>query len=385
MTGFKLEWPVDNHIINQYFGENPEFYAPFGLAGHEGLDLFAPMNSHVYACAAGEVYQVGYPANHPYGLHIRIRHAVGGQVYKTIYAHLAEVLVSQGQQVQTGQLIAKADNTGNSFGSHLHLTLKIEGQKTAGYPDEIVDPWPYMETSEAPPASDLVVYPIDILSLRAQPTTSSARLAILQEGEPLTVLGDADVARAKIGQEGAWLQVQTQSGQTGYAAAWYVRLTGQAPPASTLTVYPTDVLSLRAQASTTSNRLTLVQPDDPLTVLGDANLARIKIGQYGQWLNVRAPSGHVGYVAAWFVQLTPASTPAPQLTVYPTDEMNIRAQPTINSPRVGRASTGEPLTVIDDRPHPETRVGQDEQWLYIQTPTGERGWAAAWFLSRTKP
>jgi hypothetical protein len=388
---FSLRWPVDKHIVNQYFGENPDFYKPFGLPGHEGLDLYAPTNANVYAAADGEVYRVSHPPDHPYGLQIRIKHEVGGKVYKTVYAHLAQAFVSGGQQVKAGERIGLADNTGNSFGSHLHLTLKIDGAQTAGYTPGIVDPWPYFQaiTEELPPASDLIVYTTDQLSLRAEPNTSSARLAVLPEGAALTALSDADAARARIGQEGEWLQVQTESGESGYVAAWFVRLTGQTAPTSELVVYPTDTLSVRARPSTDANRLTIVSSDDPLTVLGDADNARAKIGQEGQWLNVKAPSGHVGYAAAWFVRAegTAAPTAPPPsafltLTAYPTADLNLRAQPTTNSPRIGGAFFNEPLTVIEDDPvGARAKVGQEEQWLYVQTEEGERGWAAAWFLS----
>jgi murein DD-endopeptidase MepM/ murein hydrolase activator NlpD len=387
---FRIRWPVDKRIVNQHFGENPDFYKPFGLAGHEGLDLYAPTNANVYAAADGEVYQVNHPPDHPYGLQIRVKHVVGGRVYRTVYAHLARAFVSQGQRVKAGECIAMADNTGNSFGSHLHLTLKVEGAQTPGYPPGIVDPWPFFQALPgAPPASNLIVYPSDQLSLRAAPTTDSARLTVLSVGEPLIALGDPDAARARIGRHGEWLQVQTANDLTGFVAAWFVHLTGQTPPASSLVVHPTDALSVRARPTTEANRLTIVSPDDALTVLGDADRARVKIGREGQWLNVRAPSGHVGYVAAWFVRAEGSAAPpaAPltellTLTVFPTADLNLRAGPTTNAPRVGGAFFNQPLTVIEDDPlKAQAKLGEQEQWLYVETETGERGWVAAWFLS----
>ena len=39
---FKLVWPTaDPKIITQWYGINPQWYAPFGLPGHEGLDIRA--------------------------------------------------------------------------------------------------------------------------------------------------------------------------------------------------------------------------------------------------------------------------------------------------------------------------------------------------------
>jgi uncharacterized protein YgiM (DUF1202 family) len=388
---FRLRWPVDRHVVNQYFGENPDFYKPFGLAGHEGLDFYAPMYANVYAAADGEIYQVGHPPDHPYGLHIRIKHRVGEDEHRTIYAHLAQASARVGQQVKAGDRIGQADNTGNSFGSHLHLTLKMDGAQTTGYPSRIVDPWPFLQetTDEQPLASDLIIYPTHLLSLRTEPISRSSRLDILSLDEPLTVLGDAEIARARIGKQGEWLQVQTESGLSGYVAAWYVRLTGQAAPASSLVVYPTDLLSVRARPSTDANRLVTVSPNDALQVLGDATSARAKLGDMGQWLNVKAPSGHVGYVAAWFVHearttAPPAPSPGtlPTLRLYPTVTLNLRADATTDSTKVGSAQFNRPVTVISDDPQAaRAKVGQQDQWLYIETEDKVRGWAAAWFLS----
>lgn len=391
---FRLRWPVDRHIVNQFFGENPSFYQPFGLPGHEGLDLFAPTNANVYAAADGVVYRVAHPADHPYGLHIRIKHIAGGDVYRTIYAHLAQASVPEGLQVKAGDLIGLADDTGNSFGSHVHLTVKMDGTQTPGYPPGIVDPWPFFQATinEQPPTSEVIIYPTTELSLRAQPTTSSTRLAVLTESHPLAVLGDISSARARIGRRGEWIQVQTEDGSVGFVAAWFVRLTAQIAPTSSLVVYPTHLLSVRARPSVEANRLTIASPDDALNVLGDTDSAAAKIGQEGKWLNVRAPSGHVGYVAAWFVRAE-GSAPTPSvrpstfltLTVFPTADLNLRAQPSTNSPTGGGAQFNRPLTVLDDDPgQARAKVGREGNWLFVETKDGQRGWAAAWFLSLTQ-
>ncbi|MGD8458605.1 MAG: M23 family metallopeptidase, partial [Anaerolineales bacterium] len=140
-----LFWPTDYQTITQNFGANPEIYEKWGLPGHEGLDFRAPMNSNVYACAEGEVYVVeNNPDVHPYGKHIRIKHEYG---YRSVYGHLAECRVSVGQTVKAKQLIGRADSTGNSSGSHLHLTLKQEGATERGetnYRGDIIDPTPFM-------------------------------------------------------------------------------------------------------------------------------------------------------------------------------------------------------------------------------------------------
>lgn len=143
--GFRLHWPTDYHVITQAFGANPEIYSKWGLPGHEGVDIRAPMNTNVYSGADGDVFYIMQEANtHPYGRHIRIAHANG---YRSVYAHLASVLVKQGDAVKAGQLIGKADSTGNSTGSHLHLTLKKDGataRKETQFVGDVIDPTPYL-------------------------------------------------------------------------------------------------------------------------------------------------------------------------------------------------------------------------------------------------
>jgi murein DD-endopeptidase MepM/ murein hydrolase activator NlpD len=142
----QLAWPTDYPVVTQPFGVNPDIYAYWGLPGHEGLDIRAPMGSKIYACADGEVYDVHdrIDDSHPYGRHVRIRHAHG---YRTVYAHLEKVLVSKNQQVKMREVIGKADSTGNSTGSHLHLTLKRDGASAGGYthfPKDVLDPTPFL-------------------------------------------------------------------------------------------------------------------------------------------------------------------------------------------------------------------------------------------------
>lgn len=144
-ASLRLRWPTDFAEVVQPFAGSPELYRQWGLPGHEGVDIKAPINANVYACADGEVYRVhDGTGGHPYGIHVRIRHADG---YKTIYAHLNQALVHTAQVVRAGDVIGLADSTGNTTGGHLHLTLKKKGATASGltpYPGDILDPTPYL-------------------------------------------------------------------------------------------------------------------------------------------------------------------------------------------------------------------------------------------------
>ncbi len=141
----RLRWPTDYPATLQNFDDNAELYRHWGLPGHDGVDIRAPHNARIYACADGVVYRVhDGTGGHPYGIHVRIRHDGG---YKTVYAHLNQALVHSGQAVSASDVIGLADATGNSAGSKLHLTLKKEGATAAGetpYPADIIDPTPYL-------------------------------------------------------------------------------------------------------------------------------------------------------------------------------------------------------------------------------------------------
>jgi murein DD-endopeptidase MepM/ murein hydrolase activator NlpD len=145
---FRLRWPTDYYVIVQPFGVNPDLYRRWDLPGHEGIDIRAPQGANIYACADGTVERVdvyqGDPAIQPYGNSLRLRHADG---YLTIYAHLQQTLVRVGDAVHAGQVIGLADATGNTAGSHLHLSLKKDGATAAGltpFPKDFLDPLPYL-------------------------------------------------------------------------------------------------------------------------------------------------------------------------------------------------------------------------------------------------
>ena len=57
----------------------------------------------------------------------------------TLYAHLSEVLVYEGQTVSRGEQIGQVGSTGWSTGPHLHFEVRVNG--------EYQDPFDYLDTS----------------------------------------------------------------------------------------------------------------------------------------------------------------------------------------------------------------------------------------------
>lgn len=130
--------PAGAVLVTQWFGEHPEWYARFGLAGHNGLDYGVPEGTPVLAAHEG-VLQSDYDPE-GYGLYVRV---INGYML-TIYAHLSAVEVPDGTHVVKGQQIGLSGNTGNSTGPHLHFGLKWVRGRNPAYRDW-VDPVPFRE------------------------------------------------------------------------------------------------------------------------------------------------------------------------------------------------------------------------------------------------
>ena len=94
-----------------------------GSEGHTGMDMAVPLGTDVRAVKDGKVLFVRFKQT-GYGYHVAIDHG-GGLV--TLYGHCSEILVTEGQTVTAGQVIAKSGNTGRSTGPHLHLEVIQDG------------------------------------------------------------------------------------------------------------------------------------------------------------------------------------------------------------------------------------------------------------------
>lgn len=91
---------------------------------HRGIDIAVPTGTPVLAGFDGTVTEVGNDAG-GYGLYLAVIDKNG---VTAKYAHLDEILVTNGQTVSRGDSIAKTGNTGNSTGPHLHLEVIKNGQ-----------------------------------------------------------------------------------------------------------------------------------------------------------------------------------------------------------------------------------------------------------------
>lgn len=106
----------------QHYGERPDYYAQFGLRGHNGIDYSAPIGTPVLCAADGLVAYVDTDRT-GYGDYIRVWHPA--LRLHSFYAHLSAQLVKRGDAVKQGQVIGRTGNSGNSTGPHLHWELRL--------------------------------------------------------------------------------------------------------------------------------------------------------------------------------------------------------------------------------------------------------------------
>lgn len=90
---------------------------------HRGVDIAAPAGAAVRAAAPGRVVEVGREAG--YGAFVRVDHG-GGTL--TLTAHLLDVLVEPGQDVDAGERIGLVGSTGLSTGPHVHFEVHRGGR-----------------------------------------------------------------------------------------------------------------------------------------------------------------------------------------------------------------------------------------------------------------
>ena len=107
--------PCPGYSVTTHYGESGSNWSS---GHHTGTDFAAPAGTDVVAASDGVVIQAGF--NGPYGNQIAIQHSDGTV---TTYAHLNEINVSVGDEVDAGETIGAVGSTGNSTGPHLHFEV----------------------------------------------------------------------------------------------------------------------------------------------------------------------------------------------------------------------------------------------------------------------
>jgi len=124
--------------------------------GHAGYDWAMPVGTPILAAAPGRVTvarpepaffcpALGRPVR---GLRVRILHEPAG--LETLYAHLSQIQVQEGQRVAAGEVIGLSGDSGCASGPHLHFEVRRLNPTNSGQPAPVdpygwfgpgLDPW----------------------------------------------------------------------------------------------------------------------------------------------------------------------------------------------------------------------------------------------------
>lgn len=125
-----LQWPIEGAM-----------QAPFGVRGggvfgdtHRGIDLAAKIGTPVRPVLSGRVQFAGTMRG--YGNVVWIEH---GKDALSVYGHLSEVTVKEGQKVTKSTMIGRTGQSGNATGPHLHFEFwrwgrEVDPVKVLGIP-----------------------------------------------------------------------------------------------------------------------------------------------------------------------------------------------------------------------------------------------------------
>ena len=287
-------------------------------------------------------------------------------------------------------------------------------------------PEPPKVTKVPVPADKFAIYAAeDDLALRGDPSVGGYLWKRMVLGTELICLEPKATAKAKIGVNGQWINVQDPKGDQGYVAAWYVSETKGQPaasptgtmpstkattattpstvstpgakplPAGALAFLPIEELSLRTQpVIAPETMIRRVPVTETLVSVEPANTVIPKVGVTGQWLKVRDASNKEGYAAAWYVKYASGSTAQQNVANSPAvmaggplkvkataEGIALRKQPIVSDATlIKRLPLGTEFTVTE--PNAEGKIGMNDQWLKVKDPTGVEGVVAAWFVAR---
>ena len=199
---------------------------PFNSALADGTtteyaEITAPTDTKIIAGAAGNVVTAVKQDNDiGYGQYVQVFTTVNDLNYLVIYGNLKEIEVSVGDNVEAG------DPLGKSAGSETILLIVQQpgvGDRSHRLPDVIV-------------LADVISWPelrlrptVNGLRIREQPSTQFEVLTGVNKWDDLIPLESAGITLEKVGVNGQWLHLRTETGVEGYTAAWLLEAVDPPP------------------------------------------------------------------------------------------------------------------------------------------------------------
>lgn len=216
--------PATATVVDQEnFGEGGPSWSSF----HTGTDLSTACGTPVLAATGGTVTVL---TDQPWSGSWLVQVSTGPGQLATWYAHMQDIDVVSGDQVQAGQQIGQVGDEGNSHGCHLHLEVHPEGGSI--YEDPI-DPTPWLETNvggtQTVATSSMTGQPVTLMTANIpwslNPQQAQAQLEYVLSANPdvlvLQEIGQRDIPAMVAATGGSWEAWQPNPlGQRTSAIVW---------------------------------------------------------------------------------------------------------------------------------------------------------------------
>ncbi|MGG3893557.1 N-acetylmuramoyl-L-alanine amidase [Geobacillus stearothermophilus] len=169
---------------------------------------------------------------------------------------------------------------------------------------------------------------------------------------PVASVHRGDVYRLVDVKDG-WLKIEWEKNRTGWLAARYVAL------AKETAVVQEDRLRLRQEPSQDGRIIGHLAQGETVLV----------IGEEGGWKQVVTEDA-IGWVAASYLAPAEARSISQQTGTVAADSLNVRAEPSLHAPRIGRLVRGEEVDIVEKKPG----------WYKIASSTGLGGWVSSTYV-----
>ncbi|MED5042491.1 N-acetylmuramoyl-L-alanine amidase [Geobacillus stearothermophilus] len=169
---------------------------------------------------------------------------------------------------------------------------------------------------------------------------------------PVASVHRGDVYRLVDVKDG-WLKIEWEKNRTGWLAARYVAL------AKETAVVQEDRLRLRQEPSRDGRIIGHLAQGETVLV----------IGEEGGWKQVVTEDA-IGWAAASYLAPAEARSISQQTGTVAADSLNVRAEPSLHAPRIGRLVRGEEVDIVEKKP----------RWYKIASSTGLGGWVSSAYV-----
>lgn len=118
----RMAWPAAGKVLSRFGLQRHEKLAT--VTENPGIDIGAEEGSNIQAVCAGQVTKITWLRG--YGNTVILDHQGG---YYTVYAHLSQIGVTEGQQVRSGEIIGQVGQSGSLAGPRLHFEIWAQREK----------------------------------------------------------------------------------------------------------------------------------------------------------------------------------------------------------------------------------------------------------------